>query len=206
MKDSHYRLIFAVIISIPIMFLIGGCAIGVKPRSYDVPSEDDAHYEESARDYYYNTGTPTNIHHYDPNYDPWTMGTYYQYYSGSPRSSINSGSSNTSSTRRENTKPAVKDRNSTSVSQPKAPSNPRSSLRKDREANKRTNSESRSSSVTQQKVKRSSKRGTTQTSRKTQSTDGSNTKQKKTRTPTSQQKTRREPVKSESEKEDKEEN
>ena len=97
MRNFHYRFMFAIIISALTIFL-AGCAIGIRPRDYDEIQEDDVYYEESVYGSYYNTGyRPSSSHYYDPNYDPWTMGTYYQNYSGPPRTDRSSGSSNASS-------------------------------------------------------------------------------------------------------------
>jgi hypothetical protein len=187
-KILHCRIAFVVTISTSII-LLAGCAIGIRPGSYDVPPEDDAYYEESVYSNYYNVGTWTSSYDYDSGYDPWTMDTYYQYYSGSPRADRSSGSSSTGGARSEGDRPAMKGRDSTSIYQSRAPGSERSSIRRRRTAS----SEPSSSSVTRQKVKRDVKRETTQTSR-----------EKDSSTQTDLRKTRRESVRSGSEENNKE--
>ena len=120
MKNLRCYLILAVVISMLIISL-SGCAVGIKKRSNDMPPEDDVYYEESPYDSYDTGRRSSGSHYYDPGYDPWTMGTYYQHYSGPPRSSASSGSSDKSSVRSESKRPTMKDRNSSSASQSKAP-------------------------------------------------------------------------------------
>lgn len=200
MRTLYCRIVFVVMISTLIIFL-AGCAIGIRPRSYDVPPEDDTYYEESVYSSYYDVGPRTSIHYSDPNYDPWTMGTYYQRYSGTPRADRSSGSSDTGGARSENKRPAVKGRDSTSVHQSRAPSNEGTSLRRKSTVRERrkTSSEPSSSSTTHQKVRRDVKQRRTQTSRKK---EPAHEKQKKDPTQTNPRKARRKPVKSGSEEED----
>lgn len=200
MRVLYCRFVFAVTISTLLIFL-AGCAIGIRPRSHDAPTEDYDYHEESIHRPYYDAGAGSRTYYYDSNYDPWTMGTYYQHYSGPPRSSGSSDSSNASSTRSETKRPAVKGRDSTSVRQSKAPSNGTTSLRKNRSSisgQTETSSESSSSSVAHRKVRRNA------ISRKSQTSDKPDTKQKTVQTRTTTRKTRREPVRSKSEKEDEE--
>ncbi len=87
MKNLNCRFVFAAMIPALIIFL-SGCSIGVKPRSRDVPPDDDVYYEESDSGSYYRRSN--SYRHSDANYDPWTMGTYYEHYSGPARSNSSS--------------------------------------------------------------------------------------------------------------------
>jgi hypothetical protein len=202
MRDLHCGLIFAVIMSTLVIFL-AGCAIGVRPRSYDVPAEDDAYYEEPVYGPYYGVGTGQSDYYRDPSYDPWTMSTYYQYYSGPPRTDRSSDSQTAGGTESENKRPAVKSRNSTSVHQSRAPSSERVSSTKERtgtQRSKNTSSESGRSPINRQKVRTNTRRGTTQTVQEEQQADESHTEA----TRTTSQKARK-PPKSESEDKEEEE-
>ncbi len=196
MRNFHYRFMFAIIISALAIFL-AGCAIGIRPRDYDEIPEDDVYYEESVYGSY-NTGYyPSSSHYCDPNYDPWTMGTYYQNYSGPPRTDRSSGSSNASNARADNKRPAVKGRDSTSTHQTKAPDKGTTSIKRTRSTSRQYNKSS-SSSVSHRKA-RSTSRGTTQ---KKQTTDKSRVSRRRTQTRTSSQKPAPSPVKTEKEDED----
>ena len=202
MRNLLYSFKFAYIISILVVFL-AGCAIGIRPRDYDEIPEDSAYYEESVYDSYYGTSGYASPHHYDPNYDPWTMGTYYQHYSGPPRTDGSSGGSSASSTKADERRPAVKGRDSVSSQQTKAPSGGTTSIKRNRSGSTTTNrarSESTTSSITQRKTKRDTTRGTSQ---KKQSTDESQVKQRRTQVRSSTQKNSRDSAKDEEDEEKK---
>ena len=204
MRDLYFRLAFTAIISILIVFF-AGCSVGIRPRADDMPKEADAYYEESVHGTYYDVGPRTGGHYYDPSYDPWTMGGYYQHYSGTPRSEAS-----TSSTKSESTRPAVKSRDSASTHQSKAPSSKRPSLKRDRSTiRSRTNKDSDSEEdkpVNTRKTRRTVRRGTSQASQEKHLPDESHAKQRREKSETNSRKTRRKPTSSESEKEDEEKN
>ena len=189
MRHLYCHFIFTVMISTMIAFLVG-CAIGVKPRDYDAPPEDDVYYEESVYGSYYDAGSRSNVyHHYDPNYDPWTMSTYYQNYSGPARTGGSSSSSDTSGIRSENRRPDVKSRDSTYQS--KAPGSEGNSLRKNRSTvSEYRETSSKDSPISRQKVRKDIRRETTRTSQKTRSEDDSQEKRRGTSTRTTSQKSR----------------
>ena len=150
MRNLFCCLVFTIAVFMLITSL-SGCAIGVKQRSNEVPPEDDVYYERSAYDSYDAGRRFRGSSNYDSGYDPWTMGTYYQHYSGPSRSSAGSGSSGKSSARNESKRPAVKDRNSISASQSQAPTissdsnskKSRTSLRERRKTNSRISDSAR---------------------------------------------------------------
>lgn len=205
MRSLYCRFAFLVIIP-ALIILLSGCAIGIKPRSHDVPPEDDAYYEESGYGSYYGSYSRSGGYsRYNSSYDPWTMDTYYQHYSSTPRSG--SGGSSTSSAKSEVKRPTAKDRDSTSVSQSETPagsegSNPkgsRSSTRERRKPNSqvgnsrsrraRTDTNRRTSRVSQEgrsttKRRRTETRRTSQTPRPEQAgstTEDEDEKNKKRR-------------------------
>ena len=181
MGRRYYCSIFTILICSLVIFLVG-CGISVRPRSYDVPPDDDGHYEESAYSSYYRSTPRTEVYHYDTSYDPWTMGTYYQHYSGSPRASGSSGSSSTSTDRVESKRPEVRGRDSASVNQSRAPSKEKASLKRNRSSiRERTerSSETNHSSITRQKARRETQRGKTNTTQRSQSNTGSHAKQRR---------------------------
>lgn len=176
MKNLRCWSVFAVILLI-IMFLTG-CAIGVRPRSYDVPPDiEDS--EKPGYDAYYDTAVPqTNIHYYyDSGYDPWTMGNYYQY-SGPPRAYGGSGSSDSDNAQAESKRPSVKGRDSISAS----PRNEQTNLKRDMPGvgnQSGTSSVSNESAVNSQKVRKDVRRERTKVSRDNQTTSEPSTKQRR---------------------------
>ena len=204
MRRLHCRLIFVFMIPVLVAFL-AGCAVRVKPRAYDVLPEDDAYYEESGYGSYYDSGPRVNTnHYYDPNYDPWTMGSYYQYYSGPHRTGGSSGGSGTGtlkneSNRVENKQPTEQSRTSVSPRESKAPSGERSSSVRSRASrlNQRdTTLRSSRSSVSDQRVRSSARQ---QTDR---SADRVQVKKREVRTRTTTRKTRQKSEKEEDEEKD----
>ncbi len=205
MRCLHCRLVFAFIVPVMLVFL-AGCGVSVKPRSYDVPPEEDAYYEESGYGSYYDSGSRVNTYHYyDPNYDPWTMGSYYQYYSGPPRTGGNSGGSGTGTLRSENNQveskqPTEQSRTSVSPRESKAPSSEISSSvrsRASRLSQQDTTRRSSRSTVSDQKVRSSARQ---QTDR---SADRVQVKKREVRTRTTTGKTRQKSEKEEEEEENK---
>jgi len=159
MRTLYCRLIFVFIVPILITFL-AGCAM-------DVPQEDEVYYGGSVYDPYYDAGSPMRAYDYDPSYDPWTVSTYYQYYIDVSGADASPGSSNTGGTRSEGRRSFATGGDFTSVHQSRAPSDERASLRRSAIRERRgAASESSSSSITRQKVRRDVRRGTTQTSQK----------------------------------------
>jgi len=158
MRTLYCRLIFVFIVPILITFL-AGCAM-------DVPQEDEVYYGGSVYDPYYDAGSPMRAYDYDPSYDPWTVSTYYQYYIDVSGADASPGSSNTGGTRSEGRRSFATGGDFTSVHQSRAPSDERASLRRSAIRERGTASESSSSSITRQKVRRDVRRGTTQTSQK----------------------------------------
>ena len=204
MKKLHCHIAFVVMI-FALIILLGGCAIGIRPKSHDESSEDDAYYEESHSGSYYNMGSRSGaFYHHDPNYDPWTMGTYYQYYSGPARSDRGS---DTGSSRTENKRPASSSRDSASGSQSKAPSNEETSLRKNRSSirdrGKKT-SEPVPSPISRQKVRRASEKSSSRTPQKARSSDETDAKQRQNRAQINSQKVRRKKEEAKTEEEDEE--
>lgn len=191
MRNLNCRFVFAAIIPALIIFL-SGCSIGIKPRSRDVPPEDDVYYEESNYDSYYRR---SNSYRYNnPNYDPWTMGTYYQNYSGPARSNSGSGGSSAASVQSGNKRPTVKDRNSTSVNQPKAPaSNDDSNQKRNRSSiRKRRKTSSQISESAQRKVRRA---GNSRKSQEKKTANTARAKRKRTEIQKTSQKARPEQAK-----------
>ena len=205
MRRLHCRPIFALIIPVMVVFL-AGCGVSVKPRSYDVPPEEDAYYEESGYSSYYDSGPRVNTYHYyDPNYDPWTMGSYYQYYSGPPRTGGSSGGSGTGTLRSENNRvenkqPTEQSRTSVSPRESKAPSSARSSSvrsRASRLSQQNTTRQSSRSAVSNQKVRSSARQQTDRSANRVE------VKKREVRTRTTTQKTRQKSDNEEDEEEDK---
>jgi len=202
MKNLSCRFVFAAIIPALIIFL-SGCAIGIKSRSRDVSSEDDVYYEESDYDSYSGVRRSSSHLYSDPNYDPWTMGTYYQNYSGPASSNSGSSGSSAASIQSTNKRPTVKDRNSTSVSQPKAPASSddsnqkrnRSSIRKRRETS------SQISESANRKVRRDA---TNRASQENQAANAASAKRRRTETQKTSQKSRPKQAKSATEEEEEE--
>lgn len=201
MRCLHCRPVVAFIIPAMVAFL-AGCAVSVKPRAYDVPPEDDAYYEESGYGSYYGSGPRVNTYYYyDPNYDPWTMGSYYQYYSGPPRTGESSGGSGTSTLRSENNRvenkqPTEQSRTSISPRESKAPSSERSSSvrsRVSRLSQQDTTRQSSRSTVSNQKVRSSTRQQTDRSANRVQ------VKKREVRTRTTTQKTRQKSEKEEEE-------
>lgn len=84
MKELKLCITLAIILFILSMFL-SGCSIGIKPKSYDVPP-DNLYYSQDTSYGSYSSYSKSSAYYYsDPNYSPWTMGTYYQNYSGPPK-------------------------------------------------------------------------------------------------------------------------
>jgi len=148
-----YCLIFALIVSTLTIFLIG---CGIEQGVYDVSPEDGVYYRESAYGPYYDPGPGVRAYDYDTSYDPWTMDVYY-FYSSPVSAGRSSGSSSVGGTRSEDSQATVKGRDLTSVHQSRAPSDERARVRRDRSALReriKTDSESSSSSITNQKIRR----------------------------------------------------
>jgi len=203
MRRLHCRPVVAFIIPVMVVFL-AGCGVSVKPRSYDVPPEEDAYYEESGYGSYYDSGPRVNTYHYyDPNYDPWTMGSYYQYYSGPPRTGGSSGGSGTGTLQSENNRveskqPTEQSRTSVSPRKSKAPSSERSSSVRNRASRLSQQDKTRRSSrsaVSDQKVRSSARQKTDRSANRVQ------VKKREVRTRTTTRKTRQ---KSDNEKEEEE--
>jgi len=204
-----YRCFILAVAASALVILLGGCAIGIKPRAYDVPPEDEVYYEESVSGPYYDTGFRSSGYGYsDSSYDPWTMGTYYQHYSGPPRPSASSGRSSASHTTIENKRPTVKDRNSSFANQLKAPvsssdansKRSRSSLRERRKTNSQISDSAR------RKVKRNVNREASTASQKGESTNDAHVKRKRPQVQKSPQKVQPKKVKSPAEEEEDEKN
>lgn|GEM_PF-1733558 len=204
MRRLHCRPVVAFIIPVMVVFL-AGCGVSVKPRSYDVPPEEDAYYRESGYGSYYDSGPRVNTYHYsDPNYDPWTMGSYYQYYSGPPRTGGSSGGSGTGTLQSENNRveskqPTEQNRTSVSPRKSKAPSSERSSSVRNRASRLSQQDKTRRSSrsaVSDQKVRSSARQQTDRSANRVQ------VKKREVRTRTTTRKTRQ---KSDNEKEEEEE-
>ena len=204
MRRLHCRPVVAFIIPVMVVFL-AGCGVSVKPRSYDVPPEEDAYYRESGYGSYYDSGPRVNTYHYsDPNYDPWTMGSYYQYYSGPPRTGGSSGGSGTGTLQSENNRveskqPTEQNRTSVSPRKSKAPSSERSSSvrnRASRLSQQDTTRRSSRSAVSDQKVRSSARQQTDRSANRVQ------VKKREVQTRTTTRKTRQ---KSDNEKEEEEE-
>ena len=205
MRHLHCRLIFAFMIPVLVVFL-AGCGVSVKPRAYDVPPEEDAYYEGSGYSSYYDSGPRVNTYHYyDPNYDPWTMGSYYQYYSGPSRAGGGSGGSGTGTLRSqnnrvENKQPTEQSRTSVSPRESKAPSSARSSSvrsRASRLSQRDTNRQSNRSAVSNQKVRTSTRQQTDRSANRVE------VKKREVRTRTTTQKTRQKSDNEEDEEENK---
>jgi hypothetical protein len=209
MRRLHCRLIFAFIITVMVVFL-AGCGVSVKPRSYkDVPPEEDAYYEESGYGSYYDSGPRVNTYHYyDPNYDPWTMGSYYQYYSGPPRTGGSSGGSGTGTLRSENNQveskqPTEQSRTSVSPRESKAPSSEGSSSVRSRASRLNQQDKTRRSSrsaVSDQKVRSSARQQTDRSANRVQ------VKKREVKTRTTTRKTRQKSDNEEEEEEKKPQN
>lgn len=191
MEKLHCHIAFVAMI-FALIILLGGCAIGIRPKSHDESSEDDAYYEESYGGSPYNLGSRSGAYyHHDPNYDPWTMGTYYQYYSGPARSDRGS---DTGSSRTENKRPTSNSRDSVSGSQSKAPNNEETSLRKSRSSirdHRKKTSEPVSSPISSQKVRSGSKRNSSRTPKKTRLSNETDAKRRQSRPQINSQKVRR---------------
>ena len=203
MRDSHSKLISVIIMSALLVVFLVGCGISVKPRAYEVPLEDDTYYEGSPYGSYSGSGSST-YYYADPNYDPWTMGVYYQNYSG-PYTGNTGSSGSSSGTSVERDRPTEKTRDSSSALQSQAPSRSAPTLRKSRSSirerttTRQTSSQSKSSSITSQKRKRQSARNTNQ-----ESNSSSNSEKRKSNISTRARKVKKEPVKSSTEDEEEE--
>jgi hypothetical protein len=137
------------------IILLAGCSVGIRPAYYDLPPMDDnqIYYGEPA----YSPGYYTTPYKYDygSTYDPWTMGTYYNYtppqrVSRDSQSSASSDSSNTNDDKR----PTMRDRGTSSDTQSLAPKRESSSLRTERVAQRTTETSTSSATSSARKTRR----------------------------------------------------
>lgn len=187
MKKFDFHIAFAVMI-FALIVLLSGCAIGIRPRSHEASSEDDIYYEEAVYDSYSNLGSRSGTYHHDPNYDPWTMGTYYQYYSGPSRT----GSSDTGSNLNDSKRPAVSSRDSAS----QAPGDNTKSLKTSRSSIRDLRKQEPApvpSPISSQKARINTERTSTRTSQRTKASDDASAKQRQIREQINSQKSRIEP-------------
>lgn len=204
MRNMRFYLIIGIAVSI-LAVSLSGCAVGIKPRSYDAPPESDVYYEESTYDSYYDTvPRSSSRRYYDPGYDPWTMGTYYQHYSGPSHSSADSGGSGTSSIRSESERPADKSRNATSTIETRAPaSSDTPSLKRSRtDLQERVKTSTHISDSARRKVKRD--REPSITPSKSEQDNSTDTKQRRVRSQQSSQESPPQETESKTEEEDEE--
>lgn len=119
-----------------ISVILSGCSVSLRPKpSEQTDLEDGYYYGDSAYRYYYGLPAPSvyDYYEYSSNYNPWTMGTYYENYSSPKRSNATSDTSNSrASVTSENQRPSTKNNDQVTSSQPKAPVNESSLLRRER--------------------------------------------------------------------------
>jgi len=196
MKKLNLHIAFAVMV-FTLIVLLSGCAIGIRPRSHDASSEDDAYYEEAVYDSYGNTGSRSGGYHRDPNYNPWTMGTYYQYYSGPSRA----GGSDKESNLSESKRPAVSSRDSAS----QAPGDNSKSLKTNRSSIRDLRKQEPApvpSPITRQKARTTKQRSSSRTSQRKKASDEASAKQRQPRPQINSQKSRIKPDESKAKDED----
>ena len=197
MKKPNLHIAFAVII-FALIVLLSGCAIGIRPRSHDASSEDDIYYEEAVSDSYSSsTGSRSSDYHRDPNYNPWTMGTYYQYYSGPSRA----GGSDTESNLSESKRPAVSSRDSAS----QAPGDNSKSLKTNRSSIRDLRKQEPApvpSPITRQKARTTTQQSSSRTSQREKASEEASAKQRQPRPQINSQKARIKPDESKAKDED----
>ena len=139
MKGLMNLLSYSTVILI-IITILTGCSVGIRPAYYDLPPLDSNqyYYGESVPSQYYNVSPPPQSYNYSTGsgYDPWTMGTYYDY-SPPQRTGYSSGNSSGSSTNSawdSDNRPSMKDRGTTASSDSKAPANEQPNLRREQTA------------------------------------------------------------------------
>ncbi|MGB9596163.1 MAG: hypothetical protein ACPL7B_07760 [Candidatus Poribacteria bacterium] len=130
--------------------VLTGCSVGIRPAYYDLPPLDSSqyYYGEPVNNQYYNVSSP--LPSYSSGYDPWTMGTYYDY-NPPQRTGYSSGVSASSgtSTWDSSNRPSMRDRGTSSSYESKAPVNDQSYLRRER-----TVQDSSTSDVASRKMRR----------------------------------------------------
>jgi hypothetical protein len=179
--------------SIVLLFIatiLTGCSVGIRPAYYDLPplDSDQYYYGESTYSQYYNVSPPPPNYNYSTGsvggYDPWTMGTYYDY-SPPQRTGYSSGASSSSSantTWDSDNRPSMKDRGTAASNDPKAPANEQPNLRRERTAQRNSSS---SDSSTSPIISHKTKRDTTQDSSKSDQSQSDQTNVKR-RSPSTQ--------------------
>lgn len=118
------------------LVILSGCSVSLRPEpSERSDSESGYYYGDSAYRYYYGLPAPAvyDYYEYSSSYNPWTMGTYYENYSPPKRNNATSDTNNSkASITNENQRPSIRNNDQSTVSQPKAPVNESSSLRRER--------------------------------------------------------------------------
>ncbi len=119
-----------------ILITLSGCSVSLRPEASE-PSdlEDGYYYGDSAYRYYYGLPAPSvyDYYEYSSNYNPWTMGTYYENYSPPKRNNTSSDTSNDRvTTTTEDKHPSIRSTDQATSNQPKAPVNESSSIRRER--------------------------------------------------------------------------
>jgi len=145
-KNIKKSLFYSAIIPF-IITILTGCSVGIRPAYYDLPPLDSNqyYYGEPVSNQYYNVSPPlpNYSYSYGSGYDPWTMGTYYDY-NPPQRTGYSSGDSSSSNTAAwdSSNRPSMRDRGVSSSYESKAPTNDQSYLRRERIAQDSSTSDS----------------------------------------------------------------
>lgn len=119
-----------------ILIALSGCSVSLRPEASERSDLEDGYsYGDSVYKYYYGLPAPSvyDYYEYSSNYNPWTMGTYYENYSPAKHSNTSSNTSNSNfTTTSEDKRPPIRSNDQITSNQPKAPVNESSSLRRER--------------------------------------------------------------------------
>jgi hypothetical protein len=136
--------LLAFIFALSFVFIIAGCSVGIRPAYYDLPpiENNQSYYGEPAYNYYPDSQQTEYKYGYDSTYDPWTMGTYYNYTPPKrvERETEASSSSNSISTNER--RPYIRDRNTSTDSSSMSPR--RENIAIENRANQNINTQSNS--------------------------------------------------------------
>ncbi len=140
-----------------LLILLAGCSVGIRPAYYDLPPIDDNqnYYGEPAYSPGYYTPPPPYKYDYGTTYDPWTMGTYYDYtppqrVSRDSQTATSSASSSTTGDKR----PTMRDRSTSTDADSLAPKRESSSLRRERISQRTKDTSSGSATSSTRKTRR----------------------------------------------------
>lgn len=169
------KLLYCAIIPFFIAVLTG-CSVGIRPAYYDLPPLDSSqyYYGEPVSNQYYNISPPlpSYSYGYSSGYDPWSMGTYYDY-NLPQRTGYSSGISTGSSTSTwdSSNRPSMRDRGTSASYESKAPANDQSFLRRERTTQDSSTIDPANRKVRRNTIQNSSQSDQDQSSNQTEQTN-----------------------------------